>query len=131
MKYEQTDKKMSQESVLGEMTSAEKECSEARTEYSKFAKSVSNNGYSFWGGLGYDKGEGQNYFLNKYLHDNPHLYPWLVVHGFLEEVKPEWKPISLLIETEKEYHDLLYMNHHVTTCESLREKINQIGKESK
>ena len=102
MKYKKTDKIMSQESVLGEMTSAEKECSEAREEYTKFMKSFSKEGYTFWGGIGYDE-KRTDYFLNQYLKDNPHLYPWLVKHGFLEEVKPEWKSVALMIETEEEY----------------------------
>ena len=119
MKYEQTDKKMSMESISMAMTSTEKECKEAKDEYSKFMKKMYANGYSFFDRIPYVEEKGccksDVTTLNEYLAANPHLYPWLIRHGFLREVKPEFEPVSLLIETEKEYaylYHLLNENYH-------------------
>lgn len=102
MKYKQTDKNLSRMSVWEAMTDTEKECAQALTAFSNFDARFSV-GFGWQEKICYHTDMVANRLFD-YLKANPHLYPWLVRHGFFEEVKHEWKPVALMLETEKEFN---------------------------
>lgn len=119
MKYKQTDKKLSRMSVWEAIE--DKTCEDALRDYSKFDQAFkasfwrSTIPYNDYGGIP----EGPTVLYN-YIEQNPHLYPWLVRHGFLEEIKPAWKPVALMIETAEEY---AYLWHRLNLIPKEYEKV--------
>lgn len=105
-KWVKTNKHMSLKTIWEEID--DKGCEEANKYYTEFHEKAILQGYKWDWNIAYD--EIGDSILFDFLKEHPEIYPWMEEKGFLEKVKPEFKPFTITVETEDEakimYHRL-------------------------